>query len=236
MLRIAKIISVTLVCFIFGVMLAWQYKSINNNSERTALENQRMERLTEQLVQLQKMNNDLEKRLAELKEENDELLSAATNGRDFRERLNKELMDTKIFAGLVPVKGPGLVITIDDGPIFNVQDSDLLLIINELRAADAQAISVNEERVVPMTEFRSTTDFYVMVNGNRLTVPFVIKAIGDPEKMEHSLKMIGGVIDQLETYEFKISVQKSNDIIIPAVRDDGSVIRIDLMSPVTEGQ
>ncbi len=227
--RAARTAAITMICIILGLMLAWQYKSLNNNERLALYENKRMDQLKDEIIQLQNKNNSLLARLQELKEANDLMESVGNDEEAFRKELQNRLMQTRVFAGMEPVKGPGLIITIEDGKLFNVRDEDILFVVNELRAADAQAISVSEERVLAMTEIRSVSDSYIMINGRQTVAPYVIKAIGDPEKMEHSLKMIGGVIEEIGAY-VNVKVETSNSLIIPAVRDDGTVVKTDMLT------
>jgi uncharacterized protein YlxW (UPF0749 family) len=127
-----------------------------------------------------------------------------------------------------------VVITLDKG-FSDVTESNILNIINELRASDAQAISINEERIVASSEIREVSKKYFMINGKQMVPPFVIKAIASPEKLERALKMLGGVVDTLESiYQLKVEVRKEDEIFIPKVRDDGTVIKTDLLEPVVK--
>lgn len=229
-MKISRNIAITLVCIILGIMLAWQYKSINYNQTVTNFQNKRAEELMGDLIQLQKNNMELKTRLQELIEENRAYENARAGDDKITNNLKKQLEDARVFAGLTDVKGRGVIVTLDKNEFVNVEDIDILNVINELRAAGAQAISVNEERVVATSEVRQAGR-YIMVNGTRMEAPFVIKAISDPDKLERSLKIIGGVIENLENYQLKVSVKKSNDILIPKVRDDGTVIKTDLLTP-----
>lgn len=230
--KITKSIALALVCLSLGLILAWQYKSINNTKLITSIENLREDQLKDELIQLQDDYADLLERFTELKNENDIIKEKGLNEDDIRDRLNMELIEVKTFAGMLDVKGAGLLINMKEGNTFSIQDEDLLQLLNELRAADAQAISINDERIVAMTEIRSVSSLYIMINGNRYTSPYVIKVIGDPEKMENSLNMIGGVIDDFNGLDFQISMEKSESLIIRGVKDDGSVIKTDLLIPV----
>lgn len=225
-------IALALVCLSLGIILAWQYKSINNSETASGLENLREDQLKDELIQLQDDYADMLERFTELKNENEEIKEQGMNENDIRDRLNKELVEVKTFAGMLDVMGAGLRINMKEGSTFSIQDDDLLQLINELRAADAQAISINDERIVAMTEIRSVSSLYIMINGNRYTSPYEIKAIGDPQKMENSLNMIGGVMDDFKGLDFQISIEKSDSIVIRGVKDDGSVIKTDLLIPV----
>ena len=60
----------------------------------------------------------------------------------------------------------------------------------------------------------------------------MLKAIADPQKLENSLTVMAGVVDMLKYYNIKVDIKKDDNVIIPAVRDDGTVLRYDLLTPV----
>lgn len=224
-MKLGRNLAITLVCIILGVMLAWQYKSINYNQSVAMLQNKRTEELKDELIRLQKANNDLRNRLQQLQEEN-LALEKARAGDDI---LKKELEKIRIFAGLKDVKGRGVIVTLDNNQFATVHAEDIRDVINELRAAGAQAISVNDERVVAMTEVREAGNF-IMINGIQMQAPFVIKAVSDPDNLDRSLSIIDGVLDRLRDWQLNVSVKKSDEIIIPKVREE--VFRIDMLTPV----
>jgi leucyl-tRNA synthetase len=100
----------------------------------------------------------------------------------------------------------------------------------ELKAAEAQAISIEDERIVAMSEIKKAGD-YIVVNGKQMLSPFTIKAIADPQKLENSMTMLGGIVEELEFFSMKVTIEKKDNIIIPKVRDDGSVLKYDLLRP-----
>lgn len=230
-MKLARNIALTMVCIILGVMLAWQYKSINYNRNLASFQNKRTEELMADLIKLQNENKELRSRLQELKEENLKYEKYKTGSDQTAELLRNAVEKARIFAGLVDVKGKGLIVTLDNNEFATVHDEDIFDVINELRAAGAQAISVNEERIVAMSEVRQAGN-YILINGKQMEAPFVIKAISDPGELERSLTIIDGVVERLKDWQLKVTLKKSDEIIIPKVRDDGTVIKTDMLTPV----
>jgi uncharacterized protein YlxW (UPF0749 family) len=230
-MKINRNASLTLVCLILGIVIAWQFKSINNNQKTSSVENQRIDQVQKELILQKQSNEELVKRNYELKDENMKYENAKGNDSVKTQLLQDELNRVRTITGLVDVKGKGLKVTIDLGESNFIEDLDVLRVINELRASDAQAISINDERIVAMSEIRSAGR-YIMVNQKQLLPPFEIKAIADPEKLEHALTMMDGVIDILKGYQLDVKVEKSDNITILKVNDDGSVIKTDLLNPV----
>lgn len=229
-MKIGRNLALTLVCVLLGVILSWQFRSINDNQKLASMENKRLEELKTELLDANKQREELEKRNRELLETNAKFESAKYNVDKFTETLTDELKKVKIIAGLVDVKGKGVTVTLNNKGSIIVSGTNVLDLVNELRASDARAISVNEERIVAMSEIRDASN-YVMINGRRLSAPFVLKAIGDQDKLFYSLKMTGGIVEDLQD-RLTVSVEKSDNITIPKVRDDGTVIKYDLMTPV----
>ena len=210
---------------------ALQYRSVNYNQSIASLENKRLEELKEEVIRLQNQKNELQERYQKLEEENQTFARVKAGDSEAVQQLKNNLLKARIFAGLETVRGAGIIITLDDDYPWAVMDAHILDVVNELRASGAQAISVNDERVVAMTEIRSAGD-YIMINGKQHKAPFTIKAIANPNYLERALMMIGGVVENLEGDGLKVSIKKSDEIIINKFVDDGTSIRTDLLTPV----
>ncbi|MGI6083853.1 MAG: DUF881 domain-containing protein [Acetivibrionales bacterium] len=224
-----RTISLAAVCLILGVIMAWQYRSVKLNQVLAQYEKKNVSEIIEELL-IEKNNNDtLKQRLQELQREVDTLKAGETGVKENVEALERSVLLARIKAGLETVKGSGLIITIEAGGTKSVEDRHIEELINELKASDVQAISVNDERIVAMSEIRKAGD-YIMVNGNQLVPPYTIKAIGNADNMERSLKLLGGILEKYQYYEFKTSLKKEDVVIIPAIREE--YIKIDKLNPV----
>lgn len=230
-MKISRNIAMTVVCIILGVMISLQYKSVNYNQSMASYENMRLDELKNELILLQNQKSSLQERLEELEAENQTYAKVKAGDSEAAQQIQNSLKKARIFAGLETVKGAGLVVTLDNYATIKVQDYDILNIVNELRASGAQAISVNDERIVAMTEIREAGK-YVMINGKQFKAPFVIKAIADPDNLEHSLTMIGGVVELLKEDLLNVTLKKEDEIIIKKFVDDGTTIKTDLLTAV----
>lgn len=101
--------------------------------------------------------------------------------------LQAQVGEVEVAAGITAVTGPGLRVTLSDaGPDCSeyeencrIHDSDLQLAVNALFAAGAEAVAVNDERVIATTAIRSAGRT-VQVNYRPLGEPYVVEAVGDP--------------------------------------------------------
>lgn len=232
MKKLSHNIAIMIVCMLLGIMLSMQYKSVNYNQAMSSLNNKRIEELKEELIKLQNQKNELQDRYTKLEEENQTYAKVKEGDSEAVQQIKNSLKKARIFAGLETVKGAGLIITLDDNDFVHVEDNDILQIVNELRASGAQAISVNDERIVAMTEIREAGT-NIVINGKQFKAPFVIKAIADPDELERSMTFIGGYLDFLTNdLQMNVTLKKSDEIIINKFVDDGTVIRTDLLTPV----
>lgn len=228
-MKLLNTISMTLVCLILGVIIAWQFQSINSNAETNQLENLQMGQLRDSIIMEQNNNNLLRDKIASLQSDIEAYNNIQGSDTELYTKMKTELQQAKMVAGLTDVTGKGLIIKMSgDSMLF--LDYDILLLLNELRASDVQAISINNQRIVANTEVRRAGSF-LMVNSTQVMMPIVIKAIADPAALENALNITGGVLEGLKN-QWTIVMNRSDSILIPKVPDDGTVIKTDLLTAV----
>jgi len=202
-------------------MLAAQFKNVQKVGGNVSI--QRTEQLTAEIKKLRQENEQLTNQIQEYEEVIEKYESAAQEKGSDYQALTAELSKAKMQAGLLPLEGPGVVVTVNNLYINNIDGNgqivqsvhyeDLLQLVNELNAAGAEAIAINDERIIATSEIRNAGD-YIVINTNRHSVPFEIKAIGNPENLEAALKLLGGVVDNLGEI-LDIKIRKEDKLIIP---------------------
>lgn len=159
-----------------------------------------------------------EQDIAELEKTRDELQSR-TRGREAAlEQAQQEAQKVAILAGTIPVEGPGVRITIED-PNLKISSGHVLDAIEELRDAGAEAIEFNDRVRVVATSYVSADQSGLKVDGVRLTAPYIINAIGDPETLAGGLKVEQGFVDKVleDDSHIKVRVDPSKSIKIRSV-------------------
>lgn len=202
-----------LVCAVLGTMLSTQFRSTENANRSIA--QQRAEDLTERLNVTEKENAALKTKIMEMEDK---------AGADVT---NQTISQLKANAGLTTMEGPGIVVTVDDGKgvnkpgdnpnLYIIHDDDLLRIINELRAAGAEALSLNSQRIMDVSEIRCAGPT-VSINNTRFSPPYEIRAIGNSKTLESALRLRGGVMETLKQWGIVVDVEKKADIVIPAYK------------------
>ncbi|ADQ04202.1 protein of unknown function DUF881 [Caldicellulosiruptor owensensis OL] len=217
-------ISIALLLLVLGILMSMQIKSVRQSNELKNLEKARAIELAEQINQLRKENVSLRQQIYDLEIKLKEYQDSAASISKTTELLKEELDKVKILAGLTDVEGPGIIVTLNDSKIpsqsnvdpnsFLLHDSDILQVINELRAAGAEAIAINDQRVVSTTEVRCAGPT-ISINNTRYSAPYIIKAIGDPKILKNSLEMRGGIIDLLKEFSIEVKIEEASKIVIP---------------------
>lgn len=129
-----------------------------------------------------------------------------------KDLVQKELTEAKKTFGLTDVTGDGIIITLTDNEEKSYDAYDLLDLVNELRAAGAEAISINNERIVNLTDIADISNGQIVVNKNRISSPFTIKAIGDKTYLKSALTIKNGYLDLKEKEGYTISIQEKNNL------------------------
>lgn len=136
---------------------------------------------------------------------------------DRSSQLLADLKTNQMLAGTVNVEGPGVVVTLTDGDTdvySRVHDSDILFITNELMLAGAEAISVNDERMINNSGI-TCQGAHITVNGKPCDGPFVINAIGSSERMVNAMDKKGSYAGNIKVLGIGIKIEKSEKLTIP---------------------
>ncbi|HHW70949.1 MAG TPA: DUF881 domain-containing protein [Clostridiales bacterium] len=234
--RFSGQLTVAFVCMILGLMLATQFKNVQKVGGNVSM--QRTQELTGEVQRLKEENEKMKSQIQDYDQKIWEYENAAKGEGKLSQAIYDELDRMRMLAGVVDLEGPGVIVTVNTfltNPqgqlISNVNYEDLLKLINELNAAGAEAIAINDERLIATTEIRNAGD-YIVINTNRHSVPFEIKAIGNPDTLEAALKLLGGVADELSQV-LDIKIKREDKIHIPKYE---GTIEFNYAKPVEENK
>lgn len=130
--------------------------------------------------------------------------------------------------GKTDIQGEGICINLkenaNDENQKKTRADDLLMIVNSLKVAGAEAISINNERIINMSDIvdinLNDDEWFIKVNGQRILAPYEIKAIGNQTYLESALLGNGGYVDELKKQERNVSIEKVNNIKITKYNDE----------------
>ncbi len=214
--NITMFISILLVCIVFVTVLMIQFKTVEEVNE-TDIENMREAELREQLSTLKSQYEETNEKLEEVNSKIADYNSKIEANEESSELLDNELLQSNILLGNTEVQGEGVVITLADTDEATVTASDLLELVNELRYAGAEAISINGIRVTSMTDIVDISDRFILIKPRqRLSSPYVIKAIGNQTYLVSTLSLKNsGFIDSHSNLGQSVKVEKQRNVTIP---------------------
>lgn len=213
-----RFVLITLVGLVIGVILSVQFRMTRDIQNNEAI--RRTRELADQVAQLKKEQEVLQPQIIRMREQLEDL-----NTGPLAPQVKEEMELAKIFSGLTGLAGRGVEVTLKDSTVsqkpadnpnlYIVHNEDILKVVNELKAAGAEAIAVNGQRLVAATEI-SCSGPTIRINNKALVPPFIITALGNPETLEGALKMRGGVVEYLQFLGIQVSVKKSDQLTVPA--------------------
>lgn len=210
-----------IICFVLTIMICIQIKTVNQNGTTVSMNQQEAELKSQVLKMKEKYENqyaELEKAEKELEKTRKNITSHNEELKSMEEKINKYNQ----ILGMTDVKGKGVIITVQDGTTNGitlnandliVHDLNVLSIVNELKNAGAEAISINGERVVNTTAI-SCDGNVIVVNGEKISSPIEIRAIGLPEQLA-TLDRVGGTLQRFSELGKKVNLAKSQKVEIP---------------------
>jgi|GEM_PF-6956059 len=149
----------------------------------------------------------------------------------YRPAYSPDKLVPKEMAGLTNVVAPGIIATLHDRPLpangkpavandYRIHDRDIREAVNELWAAGAQAISVNDQRLVTGSSISGSLGTHsVTINSVKMTAPFVIRALGKPETLNRALTLPGGPAEGLIVLGM-IDIKQQQRVEVPAYRKE----------------
>lgn len=209
-------------CFLLTLGICVQIKTVKNSNSTVSNNYEENSLRAEVLKYKEKYDNkykELEKAEQTLEQEREN----STQNDDNLKETEESITEGNKMIGLTEVNGPGVTVTLTDSKKdissslnpsdLVVHDLDVLSVINELKNAGAEAISINDQRLTPNSGIICGGNI-IDINGEKVGAPFIIKAIGLPEQLA-ALNRPGGYLATLKEYNIGVEFKKSNNITIP---------------------
>ena len=174
--KITIYVTIICICTILVSVSFMRFKVVDNTdieSEEILIETE----LRQEIASLKEKYNQALEETESINSKIVEYQEQIEKNEDASELIARELKQTTQLLGKTKVKGDGVVITMQDNQQEKIIESDLSEIINELKYAGAEAISINDIRLETMTDVTTTTNNVMLVHGERISSPYEIKVI-----------------------------------------------------------
>ncbi|WIF94748.1 DUF881 domain-containing protein [Caminicella sporogenes] len=220
-------LNIFLLTLILGITISLQIRSFNKEYEYVPLRviydyKKQIDKEKTELKKLKEVINDYTAKINEYED-------AKIRDGDITKVLKKELNEVKKISGFTDVEGPGIIIIMNDGSrklyegenpnVLIVHNIDVLNIINDLKNAGAEAISINNQRLLFNSEI-DCSGYTLKINKQEFAQPFIIKAIGNPKQLEAAVKAPGTYGNLLKEIGLFFEVNTSISIKIPKYSEE----------------
>ena len=219
-----KVVAIVLgiMCFALTAGICIQMRTVEGTNSSVS-NNYEENNLRAEVLRYKERYDNKVKDLADAETELEKERENATKNNTELQEKEKEITEGNKILGLTEVTGSGVIVTLGDSKkdasssldpsMLLVHDTDVLSVINELKNAGAEAISINDQRIIPTTGIICGGNI-IDINGEKVGAPFEIKAIGLPEQLA-ALERPGGYLALLKEYSIEVKLEKSNNITIP---------------------
>ena len=208
-------VTIGIMCFILTMVIFVQVKTIS----QTDISELEIMRESELQTEITALKAKYEETTTKLKETNKKILEyeeTIIEGKEASALLEKELKETEDLIGKNDVTGEGIIIKMSNTSTNKINAGDLLELMNLLKNAGAEAISINEQRLVYdsyIADINGTN--FITVKGEKITAPYTIKAIGNTTYLESAVAQKSyGYIDKKISEGKEVTLEREKDITI----------------------
>ncbi len=233
--KLTAILTLTLACFLIGCLFSLHQSTASGSNQSAAL-SERMDNLVSTISDLEREIAAYEGLIEQYRTE----LAAMDSGHQTAaiQALQEDLKMAQLRAGLTQVTGKGIEIILDDNyeglrenpggdpNHYIIHYEDLLSIVSDLKSAGAEAIAINDQRLIGTTELRCVGNV-ILVNTTRLAPPFVIQAIGNPSILWDTVAH--GRYDYLRLNHFPVSLEVGDSLVLPAYKGELQFVHAKLL-------
>ena len=210
-------------CFLTAASICVQYRSVKefNKSGKVVTQSMTENKLRDNVMKANESTKKLTDEIQLAQKELEDLRKNSSTNNEEAKRLETELSELNKSLGYTDVKGQGIVITLKDAASteFNtvnniIHDLDLVEVVNELFNAGAEAVSINDQRIISVSSINCTGNV-VKINNQKISVPFVITAVGNSNELKQTMTRPNGCLDFLQRFSIGVKVEEKNDVTVP---------------------
>ena len=214
--KITVVITIAIACFALMTIMFMQFKVVNE-TDITSIETMREEELRTELANWKEKYNEAEEQYEEKNAKIEEYKQNEQSTEESSKLVEQELEQVKQYLGKTDVQGQGITVTLYDksSENYSITAEDLLVIVDYLKSAGAEAISINGERIINTSDIVYVNNSIIYVNQQRILAPYVINALGNSAYLESTLIGNGGYVDELRKLGFTVEIEKSDKVKVP---------------------
>ena len=223
--KIVMAITIGIACLALMLVMFMQFKVVKQ-TDITSIESMREEELRTELSDYRKKYSEIQEKYEETMNKIAEYQTEKESDEKTAKLLQSELDELSTYLGMTDVQGEGITIILTDNGgkelnesrskelITSISSLDLLRVIRDLFAAGAEAVSINDQRIIGTSDIfliGSSNTPFIQVNSQRITSPYIIKAIGDKSYLESAVNIKSSMVQVLKEEGHGVEIQTSGN-------------------------
>ncbi|MHB0868493.1 MAG: DUF881 domain-containing protein [Chloroflexota bacterium] len=216
----------TIVGLVLGLFISMEWQAPVARAPVTSDYPRELSRET--IKRLESEQKDLKQVIADYRAQLASVQKDAASRRSALAGINSELETQRMMAGLVPLAGPGVQVTLDDSSVktipsgedaghYIVHDYDIRDVVSLLWQSGAEAIAIDGERIVASSSIYCVGST-ILVNDTRMSPPYRIFAIGPPalEEALNSPARLQKLKQNARQYGVQLKISQAKEVQMPA--------------------
>lgn len=210
-------ITISIVVFFVTAMLVSlifiQFRTVEKTNSM-GIESMREDELRQEIINWKTKYNQIDEKVKANNQKIEDYSKTIQNNQESSALLDEELKEYDMLVGKTDVTGNGIVLKLTDNQDYSYTASNLVYLVNELKYAGAEAISINNQRIVNTTDIVGiNSNQYILVNGERVVGPYEIKAIGNKDEFEKIINFPNeGFVPYYRAKGYTIEMSYQDDI------------------------
>lgn len=225
--KITVTITIGIAVLALSTVMFMQFKLVNE-TDITSIENMREEELRTELANLKEQYDVANEQYEQQRQTLEQYQQQEKSDEETSKLVQEELDSVNLLLGKTNIAGEGIIITLRDreneeGDFLIITSDILNRLVNELKLAGAEAISINDERIINTSDIATINETLILVNQQRIIGPYVIKAIGNKSYLESTLVAKEGYVNTLQRQGYDVSLETNDRIEILQYNKDITV-------------
>lgn len=210
--NLAVAIVMFIVCITLVSVMLMQFKTVEE-TDITEIENMRETELRTAISEWKTKYEEVETKLQDTNKKINEYSDKIKNNEKASELISDELDESNMAVGKTDVYGEGVIVTLNDDE-KDIVAWDLIDLVNELKYAGAEAISINDVRILNTTDIFDLRSYtYLTVGQQRVQPPYIVKAIGNPDYLSSILNLKdSGFVDRYKNSGKSVKMETSKKV------------------------
>ena len=211
--KIILYFTIFLMCIMLFCIAFIQFKTANQTN-LTDIKNMNEDELKKEIISWQNKYLNANTQLEDVNKKIKEYEENIYNSKESSELLKNEQEESAKLVGKTNVEGEGVIVILEDNDEQQITSNLLLNLVNELKYAGAEAVCINDNRIINFTDIVDV-NYSIMMEGKKIASPYEIKAIGNQTLLSSTLNAKQGLLSTYIETGISITMEEKANVQIP---------------------